>query len=221
MRLPCHTEQDGYLYLTATFNSERLLCPMNVYSNDINVLMDNLCINSDEASYKKLFCLLFPRLKRFAYDFLRSKELAEEVASDIMFMVWENRDRLREISNISVYLMVAAKNRCINMLKQQHASKTIALSADDLNRPAKELNPEQIYIRSEMDSKIKNAVNLLPDRCKLIFKMVREEKMSYKEVSEILDISVKTVDAQLMMAMKKITATIKMQYPSEKYFSSL
>lgn len=195
---------------------------MNVQNNDINVLIYNLCVNRDESSYKKLFCLLFPRLQRFAYDFLRSRELAEEVASDIMFMVWENRDRLQEINNISVYLMVAAKNRCINILKQQNASNTISLNdQDDADTLIKELNPEQIYIKSEMDRKIKHAVNLLPDRCKLIFKMVREEKMSYKEVAEILNISVKTVDAQLMTAMKKITATVKMQYPSEKYFSTL
>ena len=194
---------------------------MNVENNDITVLIYDLCANSDEISYKKLFYLLFPRLKRFAFDFLRSKELAEEVASDIMFMVWDNRLRLKEVNNINVYLMVAVKNRCINILKQQNATRVSPLHLEDENNLPVELNPEQIYIRSEMERKIKTAVNLLPDRCQLIFKMVREEKMSYKEVSEILNISVKTVDAQLVTAMKKITATVKMQYPSEKYFSSL
>lgn len=194
---------------------------MNVSNNDITILICDLSVNSDETSYKKIFEILFPRFRRFAYNFLRSRELAEEVASDIMFMVWENRCRLREVDNINVYLMVAVKNRCFNILKQQNASKTVPISADEINHLIGEVNPEQIYIRSEMERKIKNAVNLLPERCKLIFTMVKEEKMSYKEVSEILNISVKTVDAQLVTAMKKITASIKMQYPLEKYFSTV
>lgn len=194
---------------------------MNRSNNDISTLISELCVNSDESSYKEIFTILFPRFRRFAFDFLRSREMAEEVASDIMFMVWENRNRLREVENINVYLMVAVKNRCFTILKQQQASKTVPISVEEINGLVNEVSPEQVYLKSEMERKIRNAINLLPDRCKLIFTMVKEERMSYKEVSEILNISVKTVDAQLVTAMKKITATMKMQYPLEKSFSTL
>jgi RNA polymerase sigma-70 factor (ECF subfamily) len=59
---------------------------------------------------------------------------------------------------------------------------------------------------------MEKAVNQLPHRCKLIFKLVKEEGLSYKEVADILHVSVKTVDAQLVTALHKITLAIKLDY---------
>jgi len=148
---------------------------MREISNDIAFLL-KFCSYGDEKSYRSLFNVLFPRLKRFAYEFLHSYQLAEEVASDIMYTVWEKRDELPEIKNISVYLMVAAKNKCLNILKQPKLNNTVSLHGEEVDGLLKDLNPEQILMRTEMENRIASAINLLPDRCKLVFKMVREEK---------------------------------------------
>lgn len=179
---------------------------------DIAALVYSFAVNNDEPSYKRLFELFFPSLKKFSWYFLRSRELAEEAASDVLFALWENRDKLMEIENVRVWLYVIARNKCLNMLKYQQSKPHFSL--DDINIeisfPGKD--PEQLCINSEIRRKIEKAINALPGRCKLIFKLVKEDGLSYKEVAAILDISPKTVDAQLVTALKKIMQAIRLEY---------
>ncbi|HWK04952.1 MAG TPA: RNA polymerase sigma-70 factor [Puia sp.] len=179
---------------------------------DIAALLYSVSINNDESSYRRLFDVYFPPLKRFARYFLKSQELAEEIASDTMMTLWEQRDKLMEIDNIRVWLFVIARNKCLNTLKYQQARPTLSLDSIhvEISFPGKD--PEQIFINSEMRKKMEKAVNALPQRCKLIFKLVKEEGLSYKEVADILHISSKTVDAQLVTALRKITLAIKLDY---------
>ena len=185
---------------------------METHNTDIEALLYSIAVNHDEPSYRRLFELFFPPLKRFARCFLGSRELAEEAASDVMFTVWEYRDRLLEIENIRVWVYVIARNKCLNMLRGQQAKATLSLDAAnaEIRFPGKD--PEQLCISSEMRKKMELAVNALPQRCRLIFKLVKEEGLSYKEVADILDISVKTVDAQLVTALRKITQAIRLEY---------
>lgn len=185
---------------------------MNYDHADITALLYSIAVNGDEPSYRRIFDLFFPSLKRFAGAFVKSPELAEEVASDVMIAVWENRERLPEIENIRVYLFVIAKNKCLNLLRSRQSRFTISLDDVPIEVSFAGNDPEQLCINSEIRKKIEKAVNDLPQRCKLIFKLVKEENMSYKEAAEILDISVKTVDAQLVTALKKITQAIRLDY---------
>ena len=178
----------------------------------ISALLYSVSVNNDEPSYRRLFHIFFPSLKRFAWCLLRSAEPAEEIASDAMIAIWENRHRLMEIENIRVWLFVIVRNKCLNLLRQQQARATLALDdlRVDISFPGKD--PEQICISSEMRKKMEKAVNSLPQRCKLIFKLVKEEGLSYKEVADILEISSKTVDAQLVTALRKITQAVRLEY---------
>lgn len=178
----------------------------------IEPLLYNIAVNGDEKSYKHLFEIFFPSLKRFAYCFLKSREQAEEVASDVMINIWQNRSKLPEIENIKVYLFVIAKNKCLNILKSKNNKKPISIEDININISFREIDPEQLCINSEIHRKVEKAINSLPQRCKLIFKLVKEERMSYKEVASLLNISSKTVDAQLVSALKKITEAVRLEY---------
>jgi RNA polymerase sigma-70 factor (family 1) len=185
---------------------------MEKINADIAALLYSVSTNNDEPSYRRLFDIFFPPLKRFARYFLKSQELAEEIASDVLMTLWEQGDKLMEIDNIRVWLFVITRNKCLNTLKHQQARPTLSLESVhvEISFPGKD--PEQIFINSEMRKKMEKAVNGLPQRCKLIFKLVKEEGLSYKEVADILHISPKTVDAQLVTALRKITLAIKLDY---------
>ena len=185
---------------------------MEKINSDIAALLESVAVNNDEASYRRLFDIFFPTLKKFAHFFLRSVELAEEAASDSMFVLWEHRDRLMEIENIRVWLFVITRNRCLNLLKHQQGRPTSSLDTIPMEISFPGKDPEQICISSEMRKKMEKAVNALPHRCKLIFKLVKEEGLSYKETADILHISVKTVDAQLVTALRKLTQAIRLEY---------
>jgi RNA polymerase sigma-70 factor (family 1) len=179
---------------------------------DIAALLYSVSVNNDESSYRRLFEIFFPSLKRFACCLLRSAELAEEAASDTMIVVWEQRQRLTEIENIRVWLFVVIRNKCLNILKQQQARTTLSLDDIRVEVSFPGSDPEQICINSEIRKKMEKAINSLPPRCKLIFKLIKEEGLSYKEVAVILDISPKTVDAQLVTALRKLTQAIRIEY---------
>ncbi len=170
----------------------------------MQLLLQKIQDEDDQQAFKQLYQLLFFRLYQFAYSYVRSKESAEEVVNDVFLSLWQNRGTLNSINNINVYLYVAIKNASLNYLrKKNHA---LPSSIDDLAVPHLHfvLNPELIMITRELQSQIQGAIEQLPPRCKIIFKLVKEDGLSYKEVSVILGISVKTVDAQLYIALKKL-----------------
>ncbi|MNY30490.1 ECF RNA polymerase sigma-E factor [compost metagenome] len=74
------------------------------------------------------------------------------------------------------------------------------------------LNPEQLLINGELKKKLEQATQSLPGKCQLVFKLIKEDGLSYKETASILNISVKTVDAHLVTAVKKLTTILKMEF---------
>ena len=175
----------------------------------IQQLLQKIQFLDDQKSFKQLYQLLFFKLYQFAYSFVQSKESAEEVVNDVFLSVWQKRKTLDTINNINVYLYVAVKNASLNYLRKNNLH--IPLSLDDLVTYHLRIsaNPESIMITREMESSIRKAIELLPPKCKIIFKMIKYDGLTYKEVAAILGISVKTVDTQLYIALKKLAYIIQ------------
>lgn len=179
---------------------------------DLTILVNSIALHSTQKAYKQLFDLLFPSLYRFAYSLLKSKEQAEEVASDVMIALWCDRQTLIYIENIKVYAFIIARNKSLNILKKQSKQEIIFLDDIDIDLVLNAPTPEQILINDELKKKLEGAVQALPSKCKLVFKLVKEEGLSYKETAEILKISVKTVDAHLVSAVKKLTGCLQTEF---------
>jgi RNA polymerase sigma-70 factor (ECF subfamily) len=177
----------------------------------VNNLIYAIAINHCETSYKKLFGLLFHSLFRFSYCILKSREQAEEVASDVMLKLWQRRVELLGVENVQVYALIMARNHSLNILKKNTRAKIISLEDIDVEVNLGTLNPEQILINSQDRRKLESYVQALPAKCKMVFQLVKEEGLSYKEVGEVLDISPKTVDAHLVSAMKKLTEALRVK----------
>jgi len=174
----------------------------------IAYLQDRIARFEDQEAYKELFISLYNYLYNFAWNFVKSKQVSEEVVSDVFIKVWEKRKSLEKINNLKVYLYVATKNISLNYLERKTYS-----SCSDIEDYSSELkstysDPEQLLITSDMLLLINKAILQLPPRCRLIFKLVKEDRMKYKEVAEILHISEKTVENQVAIAVRKIGAVI-------------
>lgn len=185
---------------------------MSNHLPDLNRLVSQIALDNNQLAYKKLFKLLFPSLFRFSFTLLNSRELAEEVASDVMFALWKSRLKLMEVENIKVYAFVIARNLSLNALNKN--SRQIVVSIEDIEIEVflDNLTPEQIFINDELGKKLEIAIQALPTRCKLVFKLIKEEGLSYKDAATILNISTKTVDAHLVTAIKKLTAILKSEF---------
>lgn len=150
----------------------------------------------------------YERLFRFALHFVPDPEDCEDILADVFVAIWTNWDLLKRIDNLNSYLYTSIKNRCLKILnKQNHFEEYIEelhihLSIDPTT-------PETILYSEEIKQIIENALNQLPKRCKLIFIMLKEEDLTYKEVANILGISEKTVQAQQIIAKKKLVEIVK------------
>lgn len=170
----------------------------------IKRLLTAISLNSDQAAYRELFILLHSRLKQFAYSILKSGEEAEELVSDVFIRIWQKRDQLGQINTPLLYFYTTTKNLALNQLKKQ--KKQVNLSPEEWLVQVNSLyfDPEQLMLTEEMLRQVKKAVNELPPRCRLIFKLIKEDGLRYKEVAELLQLSVKTVEAQMAIALRRI-----------------
>jgi RNA polymerase sigma-70 factor (ECF subfamily) len=164
----------------------------------------------NEQCLAELYKLFSKRLHHFARVITRSPEIAEEIVEDVFVKLWSNRHRINEIDNLTVYLYVAVKNRSLNAISQK-ANELIRAPFDDLDIEASQVaaDPYNLLVTAEMMKRMQQAVDNLPPRCKMIFKLVREDGLKHREVAEILNISLNTVDVQMAIAIKKICAELQ------------
>jgi RNA polymerase sigma-70 factor (family 1) len=173
----------------------------------IKYLQDRIGV-SDQWAYKELFTSLYGYLFHFARTLLKSKEPAEEVVSDVFIKVWENRGDLDRIKNLKVYLYISTRNCAYNYLEKQRRTVTHPTAEFPEDLPSIYFDPEQLLITADMLAMIQQAINQLPPKCKMIFKLAKEDGLKYREVAEVLNLSIKTVENQLAIALEKIGSTV-------------
>jgi RNA polymerase sigma-70 factor (family 1) len=175
----------------------------------IGFLRDRIARFDDQQAYKELFVELYGYLYHFAWSFVRSKELSEEIVSDVFIKIWEKRKQLTEVENLKVYLYVATKNISLNYLDRKKRNDFSDIEDISASLISDYSDPEQLLITSDMMLLIQKAIFQLPPRCKIIFKLVKEDKMKYKEVADVLHVSVKTVENQMGIAIRKISNAVR------------
>lgn len=167
----------------------------------------------DEAAFRKVYNSIYRRLFQFALAMVKTRESAEEIVEDVFVRIWQQRENLPAVQNLRVYLYTATKNTSLNYLAgKAKASITEPFDHIHVDLADTTVTPEQILITAEIHQKIQKAVEALPPRCKMIFKLVREDGLRYKEIAEILNISINTIDAQMAIAVKRITQAIETEF---------
>ena len=191
---------------------------MHLSPGALHELQQRIADYEDEAAYKKLFFHFFLPLKSFSFTIIKSKELAEEIVSDVLIEIWAKRKQLTAIDDLKMYLYVSVRNASLRKLQQ--GKKRMALSLDDVNVEFASSfeNAETILLTHELSKTIEAAIQQLPQRCKLIFKLAKEDRLKYKEIALLLNISVKTIDHQVSIALKKIAEVlhISLKKPSSQ-----
>lgn len=180
----------------------------NVNIRDLQI---QVAIKRDEISYKELFMFFYKPLFQFANCMINAPEIAEEIVSDVMMKIWEMKEDLANIKSLKLYLYKATKNRSLNYLTRGNKYSKISLNTDDF---AIEMNsdfpdPENILINKELQEGITSAIQSLPPKCQVVYKLIRVDGMCYKEVAEVMGISVKTVDRHLNNALHKLVYSMK------------
>lgn len=165
-------------------------------------LLDRIKQN-DSAALKILFERYFEPLCFFSFQILKSSELSEESVSDVFTNIWLKRKSIDIKTNFRSYLYSAVKNQSINYLKQEKRYSQ-NLDSSNLYLIVSDQTADQSILQQNLENEIDLLLNELPERRGLIFRMNRIDGLSYKEIAEILSISVNTVQNQMVKAIKYI-----------------
>lgn len=168
------------------------------------LLQEKVALYDDESAYESMYMQCFLPLMRFAYSFTKSKEIAEEIASDVLFKIWDQRENITRIKDFRLYLYVSTRNMALNELKRQQRYHTFSLDDAPVWMKADDATPENLLITDELFKKIRTAISQLPSQCRLVYKLIKEDGLKYREAAELLHLSVKTIEAQMGIATKRL-----------------
>jgi RNA polymerase sigma-70 factor (ECF subfamily) len=153
-------------------------------------------------AFEQLFRVYYKPLVGYAAGLTHDVADAEEIVQDVFTAVWTKRQELKDDIQIKSYLYKAVHNRCMNYfrhqkVKQQHREfSLIQISTGDESSASSRL------ALNELKNKLHEGLLLLPPACREVFTLSRMEQLSYREISEVLNISVKTVENQMGKALK-------------------
>lgn len=166
-----------------------------------------LLAQKDEAAFEQVFKTHFKRLHAYAFTILKDEVEAEEMVQQVFFKIWERNENLSLTGSVTAYLYRAVHNESLNYIKHQKVKSDhklhIAYSMkNEVEHPGKKI------LASEMEKKIHEALNELPEQCRTIFQMSRFDELKYREIADKLGISVKTVENQMGKALKLLRAKL-------------
>lgn len=156
----------------------------------------------DERAFELMFKHYYPHLVLFAQRYLNDRDSAESLVQDVFIKMWEKRSVL-EIRSLKGFLVVTVRNQCHNELKHQAVVR--AYEKEDVAET--EVWPE--YRETHYLDRINKAISDLPKQRQIIFKMSRMDGLKYREIAEQLNISPKTVEAQMGKALKFLRDNLK------------
>ena len=180
-----------------------------------NLLWDNVRTEDDLKSFELLHDLYYAKLCDFSSLFLKERSVSEEVVSDIFLMLWNKRKELEHINNIQSFLYTCTKNLSIDLLRRNHHTIDLESSAFEIEDM---VHSNDYLAESDMVAfreHLQKAVDELPRKCKLIFKMTLNDNLDYIEIADILNLSRKTVETQISIAYKKLTPILRRIYKKD------
>ncbi|MCD2422602.1 RNA polymerase sigma-70 factor [Niabella pedocola] len=169
--------------------------------------------NDCREAFEKLYLHFAPGMQAFAATLVEDKDAALDLVQDLFVNLWVNRKNLTAIERPASYLYHALKNNAVNDLKSRRRVAPLMAEAGERIALA-DGGPETAIIRKETRQLLENAINNLPYKCRLVFRLIKEDGFRYKEVAHLLEISVKTVEAHMRLAYSRIVECLELE-PSQ------
>ena len=157
--------------------------------------------DGNQASYKVLYDKYAPMLFAFSRKYLQTQEDAEEIVQEVFLRIWEKKENIDENQSFSSYVIQAAKYRIYNGFRKkvnEQAYLDFLIYADDSSRNFTELDVNYHAVKKKAES----AIMAMPPKRQEIFRLSREDGLKNREIAVKLQISIKTVENQMGLALK-------------------
>ncbi len=173
--------------------------------NDSNIIL-HLKKNEEEA-FRFIYDKYYDYLCKIADSYLKDGYLAETIVGDIIYNLWEIREKLEITYTLKSYLVRSVRNRCINHLQQEYVRREVSIDKYQDSNAIEELffieekHPLDGMLEKELIDKIEKTIDELPLECSKIFKMSRYDNQKYEEIASELNISINTVKYHMKNAL--------------------
>jgi RNA polymerase sigma-70 factor (ECF subfamily) len=180
---------------------------MDVYSEYSDQVLVQLLVGGDQGAFDQLYERHWFQLYQSAFYLLKDKDASKDIVQDVFLWIWQNRPTLN-ISNVRAYLKAAVRFKVANFIRSGNIRDSFY---DEVARvqphPASPSGEEMIALK-ELQQVIHEAICQLPDKCREVYRLSREEGLSNREIAERLGISIKTVENQMTIALKRLRSSI-------------
>jgi len=170
---------------------------------EIPTLSENRIQIKTKADFEVMFKTHYSALCSYAHGFLKDPDAAEEVVQEVMFRIWTGRASLVIETSLGSYLFRAVRNGCMNVLKHLNIREEYK-SFRKREMGETQRSKEDEMIASELEQKIREAIDHLPVERRKVFILSRYDGLTYGQIAEKLGLSVKTVENQMGKALKSL-----------------
>lgn len=190
---------------------------MNSLSNEIIGLLNE----KQEAAFEVVFSLYYPRMVYFAKEYVSYND-AKNLVQDAFISLWDKNPKFMNEAQLQSYLYTNVKNNCLMYLrhekvKKNYAEKTVAKKQNQVYTTALGQIDTSVMVFHEIEAIIEKTLAGLPSRCREVFTLSRLEGKKNREVAGALNISVKSVEAQITKALKVFRVALKDFLPLVAY----
>lgn len=170
---------------------------------EIPTLSENRIQIKTRADFEVMYKTHYSALCSYAHGFLKDPDAAEEVVQEMMFRIWTGRESLVIETSLRSYLFRAVRNGCMNVLKHLNIREEYKSFREREMGETQRSNEDEMIV-SELEQKIREAIDHLPVERRKVFILSRYDGLTYGQIAEKLGLSVKTVENQMGKALKSL-----------------
>jgi len=173
---------------------------------DTQALISKLAAG-DQLAMKEIFSHFFPIVYKRIFLVVRQKELSEDLAQEVFLKVWRKREQIKIKQTLEGYLATMAYHEALGYLRKK-TPELHTVESESLEHTLQSDGHLEIE-GLELQDRLNQAINGLPPRCRGVFMLSRYEGKSYKEIGEVMNISVKTVENQMSKALSTLRLNLQ------------
>jgi len=158
----------------------------------------------DKPTFEMLFKTHFKGMVLLSNKYVKDFETAKEIAQDSFVSLWDKRETIDVSKPVKSYLTTIVYNKSLNFIRDNKKFNQELLQTENIFLFSSESETDSMLIADELKIKIESALNDLPEKCREVFQLNRFQEMKYQQIAEHLQISVKTVEAQMSKALKHL-----------------
>lgn len=174
-------------------------------------------ISGDEASFEIVYHFYYPKLKYFAQQYICDSEIAKNIVQDVFTELWNKKRSLKQDTNLNAWLFTVTKNKSLKVISQLKSQYNydnyLKIRQLDVNYKSLVNFETGDIVFEELQMQLQASLNCLSPACRKVFEMSRFEEKKNREIADELNLSIKTVEAQISKALKTLKSDLKDYLP--------